>query len=298
MGGVVIRFSIKTRNYSTRPTFDLDEMEALVTPRTRMLSICNPHNPLGRAWSLKELRDLVDFAERHELRIVSDEVWGDMVHAPRIHIPTACVSPYAASNTYSIYGFSKSHGLEGLRIGALVAPNAAELTKVLKLSHTDTTANGASVIAQVAAIAAITEAGSWLVSWKLHLHACVKHAVTRLNKMEGVNVDLPESCFVIWVDVSSILYPLHNQHLISMSDNDNDIVTEEEGEEPEMKLMQWLIHEHKVCIIPGLDRFFGPGSKGHIRISVATSKAILDTGLDRLELGLKLWPQRNSTTIL
>jgi bifunctional pyridoxal-dependent enzyme with beta-cystathionase and maltose regulon repressor activities len=262
-----------------------------------MLSICNPHNPLGRAWSLKELRDLVDFAERHELSIVSDEVWGDMVHAPRIHIPTACVSPYAASNTYTIYGFSKSHGLEGLRIGALVVPSPDELTKVLTLSHTDTTANGASVIAQVAAIAAMTEAGSWLVSWKLHLHTCVKHAITRLNMMEGVHADLPESCFVIWVDVSSILYPLHNQHLNSMSDNDDDVVTEEKGEEPEMKLMQWLIHEHRVCIIPGLDRFFGPGSKGHIRISVATSKAILDTALSRLELGLKLWPQRNSTNL-
>jgi bifunctional pyridoxal-dependent enzyme with beta-cystathionase and maltose regulon repressor activities len=83
-----------------------------------------------------------------------------------------------------------------------------------------------------------------------------------------------------------------------MSNNDDDVVTEEKGEEPEMKLMQWLIHEHRVCIIPGLDRFFGPGSKGHIRISVATSKAILDTALSRLELGLKLWPQRNSTTIL
>jgi len=295
MGGVVIRFSIKTRNCITRPTFDLVEMETLVTPRTRMLSICNPHNPLGRAWSLKELRDLVDFAERHKLSIVSDEVWGDMVHAPRIHIPTACVSPYAASNTYTIYGFSKSHGLEGLRIGALVAPSPDELTKVLTLSHTDTTANGASVIAQVAAIAAMTEAGSWLVSWKLHLHACVKHAITRLNMMEGVHANLPESCFVIWVDVSSILYPLHNQHVNTMSDNDDDVVvTEEEGEEPEMKLMQWLIHEHNVCIIPGLERFFGPGSKGHIRISVATSKAILDSGLDRLELGLKLWPQCNS----
>ena len=288
MGGVVTRYSVKARDCSTQPTFDLTEMEALVTPRTRMLSICNPHNPFGRAWSLRELRELVDFAERHGLSIVSDEVWGDLVHAPRVHIPTACVSPYAASHTYSVYGFSKSHGLEGLRIGALVAPTAEQLKKVLTLSHTDTTANGASVTAQVAAIAAMTEAGSWLANWKLHLQACVRHAVMRLNKMEGVRANLPEACFVIWADVSSLLYPDVRNPEITPSGDPVEV-------ELEMELMQWLIREHKVCIIPGLDRFFGPGSTGHIRLSVATSKPVLDMALDRLELGLKLWSQMLTT---
>ncbi len=282
MGGVVTRYHVKARGCSTQPTFDLIEMEALVTPRTRMLSICNPHNPFGRAWSLLELRELVDFAERHRLSIVSDEVWGDLVHAPRVHIPTACVSPYAASHTYSIYGFSKSHGLEGLRIGALVAPTAGQLKKVLALLHTDTTANVASVTAQVAAIAAMTEAGSWLANWRLHLQACVRHAVMRLNKMEGVRANLPEACFVIWADVSSLLYPDVQNTKINPSGDAADVETE-------MELLQWLIREHKVCIIPGLDRFFGPGSKGHIRPSVATSKPVLDMALDRLELGLSLW---------
>ena len=290
MGGVVTHYSVKARNGSTNPTFDLAEMQTLVTPRTRMLSICNPHNPLGRAWKLRELQDLVNFAELHRLSIVSDEVWSDLVHAPRVHIPTACVSPYAAAHTYSIFGFSKSHGLEGLRIGALVAPSVEQLTKALTLSHTDTTANGASVAAQVAAITAMTEAGShnvgWLASWRLHLRACVRHAVMRLNKMEGVHAIEPEAGFVIWANISRLLY-----HNIQNSNNfSND-------EEPEMELMQWLIREHKVCIIPGLDRFFGPGSKGHIRLSVATSKPVLDEALDRLERGLKVWLQQRQTLL-
>ncbi|KAL3805751.1 hypothetical protein ACHAW5_003831 [Stephanodiscus triporus] len=290
MGGVVTHYSVKARNGSTNPTFDLAEMQTLVTPRTRMLSICNPHNPLGRAWKLRELQDLVNFAELHRLSIVSDEVWSDLVHAPRVHIPTACVSPYAAAHTYSIFGFSKSHGLEGLRIGALVAPSVEQLTKALTLSHTDTTANGASVAAQVAAITAMTEAGShnvgWLASWRLHLRACVRHAVMRLNKMEGVHAIEPEAGFVIWANISRLLY--HNIQNSNTFSND---------EEPEMELMQWLIREHKVCIIPGLDRFFGPGSKGHIRLSVATSKPVLDEALDRLERGLKVWLQQRQTLL-
>jgi aspartate/methionine/tyrosine aminotransferase len=296
LGGVVVRYSIKERLQNgdkSRPTFDLAEMESLLTPRTRMLSICNPHNPLGRSFSYIELSALVEFAERHKLFIVSDEVWCDVVHSPRVHLPTMCISQYAAAHTYTIFGFSKSHGLEGLRIGALIAPNEEKLAKVLMLSNTSTTANGASVAAQIAAVAAMTEAGShesgWLASWRLHLHACVLYTVTRLNAMEGVIANVPEATFVVWADVSSLLYPDNDgddggTHLV----NDDAVATVDI--EPEFVLMQWLIHEHKVAIIPGLDRFFGPGSIGHIRISVATSKPILDTALDRLELGIKVWP--------
>jgi histidinol-phosphate/aromatic aminotransferase/cobyric acid decarboxylase-like protein len=58
MGGVVTCYSVKARDFSTQPTFDLTVMEALVTPWTRMLLICNPHNPMGQAWSLSELHEL------------------------------------------------------------------------------------------------------------------------------------------------------------------------------------------------------------------------------------------------
>ncbi len=295
MGGVVIRYSIKERlrdGKSSNPTFDLVEMESLVTPRTRMLSICNPHNPLGRSFSYRELSELVDFAERHQLSIVTDEVWCDVVHAPRVHVPTMSISQYAAAHTYSIFGFSKSHGLEGLRIGALVAPNHEKLAQVLQLSNTNTTANGASVAAQIAAIAAMSEAGShetgWLALWRLHLHVCVLHTVTRLNAMKGVIAKHPEATFVVWADVSSLLYPDDDDDSTTPLDNDDIAAVDAE---PEFVLMQWLIREHKVAIIPGLDRFFGPGSTGHIRISVATSKPILDAALDRLEIGLKIWPE-------
>ena len=302
VGGVVVRYSIKERlrdnGETSNPTFDLAEMDSLVTPRTRMLSICNPHNPLGRSFSYRELRELVEFAERHKLRIVSDEVWCDIVHAPRVHIPTMCTTQYAAAHTYTILGFSKSHGLEGLRIGALVAPNPEKLAKVLMLSNTNTTANGASVAAQIAAVAAMTEAGShdtgWLASWRLHLHACVIYTVTRLNAMEGVIANHPEATFVVWADVSRLLYPEDDEDDDILLDIDDAISADAE---PEFVLMQWLIREHKVAIIPGLDRFFGPGSTGHIRISVATSKPILDTALDRLEHGLQFWSKARKSVL-
>ena len=134
----------------------------------------------------------------------------------------------------------------------------------------------------------MTEVGSWLANWKLHLQAFIRHADMRLNKMEGIRANLPEACFVIWADVSRLLYPDDRNPEITASGDPAEV-------ELEMELMQWLIREHKVCIIPGLDQFFGPGSTGHIWLSVATSKPVLDMALDRLELGLKLWSQMLTT---
>ena len=138
-GRVMRRYAVKKRlagsggcggggkeEQEAAPTFDLAELEALVTPRTKLRSICNPHNP----------------PERHDLAIFSDEVWGDIVYAPRVHVPMASVSAAAARRTYTVLGFSKTFGLEGLRVGGLVAPSAADSVAVAETSGTSTTAGG------------------------------------------------------------------------------------------------------------------------------------------------------------
>ncbi|MEM7033816.1 MAG: pyridoxal phosphate-dependent aminotransferase, partial [Chloroflexota bacterium] len=82
-GGRVKRFSL---NGGGQGTFDPDEIEALITSgKTKLLSICNPHNPLGRVWTRDELLQLADIAVRHNLWIMSDEVWADIVYQPHHH---------------------------------------------------------------------------------------------------------------------------------------------------------------------------------------------------------------------
>lgn len=330
VGATVVRYAIAApaSDPTARPTFDLSELARLVTPRTRLLSVCNPHNPLGVAWTLDELRALATFAEEHDLTILSDEVWGDLVHAPRVHVPTMSSCPAAANRTFTVLGFSKSHGLEGLRIGAVIAPTEASLAHCLAASGTATTANGASVLAQVAAIAAMREAGSigggWLLQWKMHLQASVRYAAERLNAMPGVTCRPPEACFILWADVTELMYApeemvdeevplsgfleqvtsrlslgaLSTRALATPAVPSRLVVSAAAAaKEPEMALMTWLIETHKVAIIPGLDRFFGPGSTGHIRVAVATSHVILSEALDRLQAGLAEWPSVRETVL-
>jgi len=252
-------------------------MEGLVTPKTKLLSICNPHNPLGRAWSVDELTDLANFAERHNLMIFSDEVWFDVVYEPKTHICTMSVNKAAAERTYTVVGFSKNYGLEGMRVGGLIAPSEEKLNEVLERSFSSTTAAGASTLSQIAATAAMEdeECREWLFNWRDHLHNQMEYAINRLNKMENVVCEFkPQACFVIFANVSKCLGDEMCQEGI------------------EMVLMQYLIDNWKVAIIPGLPEVFGPGSGGHIRISLGTSFENLQEGLNRLEQGLAAFSER------
>ena len=285
-GRVMRRYKVKVKGAegsNGRVFFDLDEMEALISPgKTKMLSICNPHNPLGRAWSAAELVQLSNFAERHALSIFSDEVWGDFVFPPLVHIPMASVSEYAAKNTYTVVGFSKNFGLEGLRVGGLIAPSREELVACVEASDTATTAGGASTLSQVAAVAAMKKGVPWLQNWRIHLEGNIAFAVDRLSAIKGVGkVRKPDACFVVFIEIGEIL-------------KRGRCVGEFEDIEIEMALMQWLIKYYKVAIIPGLPQFFGPsGASGHLRIALATSRGILKEAFDRLEKGLNAWPEQD-----
>ena len=131
----------------------------------------------------------------------------------------------------------------------------------MQRSHADDTAYGVSTLSQVAGIAALNRCDEWLGRFLAHLKRQRDHAVARLNRMPGVHCHLPEGTFVVFPDVSSF------------------------GIEVE-EIVATLKTRHGVAVVPGSSEFFGPGARGHIRLSLATSRRILDQGLDRLEAGL------------
>lgn len=258
-GGRVRRFPIQE---DSGWSFDPADIETLVSPRTRLLSICNPHNPLGRVWRQEELEAMAEIALRHDLWILSDEVWSDIVYEPSRMTSTAALSPEVAARTLTITGFSKNYGMAGLRLGVLAAPDEAKLKALVALSHADETAYGVSTLSQVAGAAAYRSAGTWLERLVSHLKRQRDYAVDRLNAMHGVRCHSPEGTFVLFPDVSG--------HGL-----------------PSETLVERLQRDHRVALVPGAPRFFGPGAAGHLRISFATSRAVLAEGLDRLEAGLE-----------
>src|SRR5262249_25621748 len=132
-------------------------MEARLTPRTRMLWLCNPHNPLGVVYPREWLVKVAEWALRRRLRILSDEVWSDIVYAPHKHVSVASLSPEIARNTVTVYGFSKNFALAGLRVGCVVCADPEWKRQIVAASDAESTVYGVSVLSQIAVIAALRE---------------------------------------------------------------------------------------------------------------------------------------------
>lgn len=107
-----------------RDTIDFAAMEAAVTPRTRAFILCNPHNPVGRAWDRSELDQLVDFCRRHALILISDEIHCDLIWKQGVgHITALNLDPWAFDNSLTLMAPSKTFNIPGLACSFVIIPN-------------------------------------------------------------------------------------------------------------------------------------------------------------------------------
>lgn len=240
---------------------DLTMLSRLVTPRTRLLCICNPHNPVGRVLTREELWQLGNFAVSHKLWILADEVWSDIVYAPHQHVSIATLSPEIAARTFTLMGTSKSFGLSGARVGFIHAPTPALLGTLVDVAGARTTAYGVSTLSQAAAVAALTECYPWVQAFVTHLSRMRDLVVDRLSRIEGISCRRPEGTYVAFPQVRR-------------------------GMNSEA-LADYLLVTARVAVVPGSAQWFGPGAEGHIRICFSTSERILTEALDRIEQALR-----------
>lgn len=241
---------------------ELSALSGLLHPRTRLLAICNPHNPVGRVLTRDELLQLGNFAVEHDLWILADEVWSDIVYAPYQHLSIATLSPAIAARTFTLMGTSKSFGLSGTRVGFIHAPTSALAEKLVDVAGARTTAYGVSTLAQAAAAAAFTVGYPWVEAFVTHLSRMRELVVGRLNRIEGVSCRCPEGTYVAFPNLRSF----------AMSSE---------------SLTRYLLDKARVAVVPGSARWFGPGAAEHIRICFSTSQGILTEALDRIEQALR-----------
>lgn len=243
---------------------DLSKLDSMITPATKALVICNPHNPTGRVLRRAELISIADLAEKNDLIIISDEVWSEIVLGPIPMTSIASLSPEIGLRTVTISGFSKSDGLSGLRVGYAHCENKALFSKIMTASGALDTTGGATVLSQIAAEAALLEGRDWRNDFIAHLKKVVSIAVNRLSSLPGVECPMPEGTFLLFPKVTA--FGLNSSELAEL-----------------------ILKEAKVSVVPGDPRWFGPGSEGHLRFSVATSCEILNEALNRIET---FWNQR------
>jgi len=124
---------------------DLHRLQQLITPRTKLICLCNPLNPTGKVFTRGELEQLAIIAEQNNLLILSDEIWSDIVFEPSTYISMAAI-PAAEQRTIVVTGFSKSYGLAGLRAGAILAFNQTHFECLMEASGHRSTVHGCTPV--------------------------------------------------------------------------------------------------------------------------------------------------------
>ena len=181
---------------------DFEALERAITPHTRLLLLCSPHNPVGRVWSHEELRRFAELAERHDLVIGSDDIHAGLVlDEDKRHIPIATLSPETARRAITLMAPSKTYNIPGLGCSFAVISDPA-------LRRTFRKAMGrivphVNVLGYTAAQAAYRHGEEWRQALIVYLRGNRNLVAEEVKKMPGLSMARVEATYLAWIDVRS-----------------------------------------------------------------------------------------------
>jgi cystathionine beta-lyase len=188
---------------NNRWIIDFDTLEKSITPRTRMLLFCNPHNPVGRVFSRQELDRLVSLCYRHEIIICSDEIHCDLIlDTDKKHIPTATISQKASTRTITLMAPSKTFNIPGLGCSFAVIPNRQLRQNFLHAMS--------GIVPQVnvlgfsAAEAAYRDGWDWLAALLDYLRQNSRIVEDAIYTMDNLIMHHVEATYLAWIDARRI----------------------------------------------------------------------------------------------
>ena len=229
---------------------DVDELAALVTSRTRLLVVNSPANPTGGVLPRGDLERIAELAIRHDLWVLTDEIYGRILYDGAEHVSIASL-PGMAERTIVLDGFSKTFAMTGWRLGyAVVPPSLVETFGRLIIN----TISGATAFAQVGAVAALTGPQDDVDAMVVEFRARRDLIVDGLDAIPGFECRRPLGAFYAFPSVAGT--GLSGAHLAER-----------------------LLQEAGVCVLPG--SAFGRYGDDHIRISYANSRENLSEALRR-----------------
>jgi aspartate aminotransferase len=229
------------------------QLEAAITPKTRLLVINSPSNPTGAVYTRAELEAIVAVAVKHNLYILSDEMYEHLIYDGAKPTCIATFSPEVEARTITVAGFSKTYAMTGWRIGTTVAP--LPIAKAIAELQSQMSSN-VTTFAQFGALAALKEKEKTRAALATMLTAFDrrrKNLHAGVNNIPGVNCLLAQGAFYLFPNISSF----------GVKD---------------MEFCNRLLETEKVAAVPG-SAF---GAEGYLRLSYATSDAVIAKGLERL----------------
>ncbi|MDH3293500.1 MAG: aminotransferase class I/II-fold pyridoxal phosphate-dependent enzyme [Acidimicrobiia bacterium] len=235
---------------------DPDRLDQAIDGGTRVLLLCNPHNPTGRVFDDDERRAIADIVVEHDLLLISDEVWGDLLHPGVEHRPMALM-PELADRILTVSSASKSFNLAGLRCAVAHIGHEGLGERLDDLPPHFLGAVG--IPGATAALRCWTDGQSWLSATRRYLTARRDQLAAVVEaELPDIGFQVPEATYLAWLDLSRY--------------------------ELDPNPSKWLIDNAGIACNAGTE--FGPWGEGFVRLNFATSEAILTEVLDRLVTAL------------
>lgn len=230
---------------------DLNELEKRITPRSRIIVVNSPHNPTGTVLDRAELDALVQIALKHDLQIVTDEVYEKIVYDNNRHVSVGAI-PGAEDITVTVNSFSKTYAMTGWRVGYVAAHG--RLAEAIKKVHAYTVL-GVNTEAQFAALAALTGPQKCVEEMVREYRKRRDIVVDALSRIPRVKCSAPKGTFYAFPDTSAT----------GMSSEE---------------LATFLLEKGKVAVVQG--KAFGDGGEHHLRISFSNSTENIKEGMARI----------------
>ncbi len=236
------------------------KLEQAVTKKTKALVLNSPSNPTGLAYDKKALEDIAALAVKHNLYVISDEIYEKLIYDGFTHTSIASLGKEIKDLTIVVNGVSKSHAMTGWRIGYAAGPK--DVITAMANIQSQSTSNPSS-ISQKAAVEALRGPQDFIGTMNVEFDKRRKYMVERLNKIKGVSCLMPVGAFYAFPRISSLFGKSLNGKVVKNSSD----------------LAALLLEEAKVALVSG-DAF---GADAYIRLSYATSMDSIKKGLDRIE---------------
>ncbi len=239
-------------------SFDFNDLAQKAAEGARMLILCNPHNPVGRAWKADELEKLAEICLKYNMLIISDEIHSDLILPGYKHVPLASLSEEIADLTVTCMAPSKTFNIAGLSTSSMIISNP-ELKKKFDTAIESLHITGGNIFGNEASIAAYTYGDEWLDDMLDYVNRNIEYVLAKFRNNELIKPVPPEATYMVWLDCRKL------------------------GMGPD-ELNKFFINEAAVGMSEG--SAFGPGGEGFMRMNLACPLDTVKRAIENIENAL------------
>lgn len=249
----VVRSPLLNRHESY--SIDFEDLETrLASPAAKILILCNPHNPVGRAWGESELTHIASLCKKHHVLVVSDEVHGP-INGGELPYTPYCSIQEAKDNSISLFAPTKAYNVAGIQTSACYAESQTLRDKLAFELNAGELAEG-NFLSYSISTAALSEGDEWLRQMNEYVHANYLYCRAELEStLPNIKIAPLQATYLMWVDLSAY------------------------GKD-DVAFCKLLRQKTGLWITPGST--YGNEGKGHVRINLATQRARVEDGMSRL----------------